>query len=37
MFLFPLSWALVTGFVCFALSVEGYTEAFIDWIKKRKK
>lgn len=33
-FLFPLSWSLVTGFVFFALSVEGYTEAFTDWIKK---
>jgi len=37
MFLFSLSWALVTGFVFFVLSVEGYTEAFTDWIKKRKK
>lgn len=37
LFLFPLSWALVTGFVFFALSVEGYTERFTDWMKGLKK
>lgn len=36
-FLFPFSWALVTGFVFFTLSVEEYTERFIDWIKELKK
>jgi len=37
LFLFPLSWALVTGFVFFTLSIEGYTEAFTDYLKNRKK
>ena len=37
LFLFPLSWALVTGFVFFTLSIEEYTERFIEWIKKLKK
>jgi len=36
-FLFPLSWALVTGFVFFALSIEEYTERFIEWIKNLKR
>lgn len=35
-FLFPLSWALVTGFVFFTLSIEEYTEALINWIKELK-
>lgn len=35
-FLFGLSWALVTGFVFFTLSVEEYTEVFIEWLKKIK-
>jgi len=37
LFLFSFFWALVTGFVFFALSVEEYTEAFITWLKKQKK
>lgn len=37
LFLFSLSWALVTGFVFFTLSIEEYTERFIGWIKKLKK
>jgi len=37
LFLFPLSWALVTGFVFFTLSVEEYTERFINWMKGLKK
>lgn len=37
LFLFSLSWALVVGFVFFTLSLEGYTEAFIYYLKKWKK
>ena len=37
LFLFPLSWALVTGFVFFTLSIEGYTDLVITWLKTLKK
>ena len=37
LFLFSLSWALITGFVFFTLSIEEYTERFIEWIQNLKK
>jgi len=36
-FLFPLSWALVVGFVFFYFSIEGYTEQVAEWIIKSLK
>ena len=36
-FLFPLSWALVVGFVFFALSIMDYTSYLIEWIIKQKR
>ena len=37
LFLFSLSWALVAGFVFFALSIEEYTERLVDWMKGLKR
>lgn len=35
-FLLPLSWALVVGFVFFALSIMDYTSYLVEWLRKKK-